>query len=176
MHLVELSQGLCRNQEPARSKARPLGEGQEPFPTARWPRGAARTRLGDCCRGVAAVEFAVTVPILFAFLFAALEFGRYNMIQQAANNAAYEAARQCILPGATVANGQTAGLNVLTMACITGGSVTITPNPILNTTTQVTATVTVPVSSNLWTRAVFCTATSTSRSCTMTCDWVDSAR
>ena len=44
-------------------------------------------------RGAAAVEFAMTVPILFMLLFAALELGRMNMIRQTANNAAYEAAR-----------------------------------------------------------------------------------
>jgi len=49
-----------------------------------------RNRRGPNRRcGVAAVEFALTAPILFLFLFAALELGRMNMIRQTANNAAY---------------------------------------------------------------------------------------
>ncbi len=127
-------------------------------------------------KGAAAVEFALTAPILFLFLFAALEFGRYNMLQQTANNAAFEAARQCILPGAAAADGQTAGLNVLSAARIAGGAVAISPSTITTTTTKVTATVTVPVTRNLWTAAAFCKSTSITKSCTLTCDWVDSTQ
>ena len=125
--------------------------------------------------GAAVVEFAITAPILFLFLFAALEFGRYNMILQTANNAAFEAARACVVPGAAAADGQTAGSNVLTAVGLNGGSVTINPATITNTTSQVTATVTVPVTSNLWTAPVFCKSSSVTKSCTLTCDWVDSA-
>ena len=91
-------------------------------------------RKGTDRRGAAAVEFALTAPILFLFFFAALEFGRYNMIQQTANNAAFEAARQCILPGASASDGQTAGLGVLSKVGITGGTVTISPTTITKTT------------------------------------------
>jgi Flp pilus assembly protein TadG len=125
--------------------------------------------------GAAAVEFALTAPILFLFLFAALEFGRYNMLQQTANNAAFEAARQCILPGAAASDGQTVGLNILRAARMTGGAVAINPATITTTTTQVTATVTVPVTSNLWAASLFCKSTSITKSCTLTCDRVDSA-
>ena len=127
-------------------------------------------------KGAAAVEFALTVPILFLFLFAALEFGRYNMIQQTSANAAFEAARQCIVPGAAAADGQTVGLNILKAARITGGSVTISPSTITITTPTVTATVTVPITRNLWTAAKFCTSTSITKSCTLTSDWVDSTQ
>jgi len=113
---------------------------------------------------------------LILFLFAALEFGRYNMIQQTANNAAFEAARACVVPGATASNGQTAGQNVLNDVGIKGATVTISPATITTTTTTVTATVTIPVTSNLWIAPLFCTSTSTSKSCTLTCEWTDSAR
>ncbi len=136
---------------------------------------ADRRRLAANRRGVSAVEFALTAPILFLFLFAALEFGRYNMILQTANNAAFEAARACIVPGATIANGQTAGANILSAVGISGGTVTINNGVALtNTTTQITATVTVPITRNLWTSAVFCKGTATTKSCTLTSDWVDS--
>ena len=40
---------------------------------------------------------------------------------------------------------------------------------------RVTATVTVRVTSNLWTAALFCKSTSITKACTLTCDRVDSA-
>ena len=137
---------------------------------------AGRSRCVVSRSGAAAVEFALTAPILILFLFAALEFGRYNMIQQTANNAAFEAARACVVPGATASNGQTAGQNVLNDVGIKGAVVTISPATITTTTTTVTATVTIPVTSNLWIAPLFCTSTSTSKSCTLTCEWTDSAR
>ncbi len=138
--------------------------------------GAGRKRWMAGRNGAAAVEFALTVPILTLFLFAALEFGRYNMLQQTAGNAAFEAARACIVPGATASNGQTAGQNILTAVGISGGTVSISPATITTTTTTVTATVTVPITSNLWLTPLFCKSTSTSKTCTLTCDWIDSAR
>jgi Flp pilus assembly protein TadG len=127
-------------------------------------------------RGAVTVEFALTASILFLFLFAALEFSRYNMIQQTANNAAFEAARQCILPGAAASDGQTAGLNVLTAAQITGGAVAINPSTLSLTTSTVTATVTVPVASNLWVTPLFTGKGTVTKACTLTVDWTDSAR
>ncbi len=137
---------------------------------------AGRSRCVVSRDGAAAVEFALTAPILFLFLFASLEFGRYNMIQQTASNAAFEAARACIVPGATASNGQTAGQNVLNSVGIKGATVTISPATITISTTTVTATVTIPVTSNLWTAPVFCKSTSISKSYTLTCEWTDSAR
>ena len=126
-------------------------------------------------RGAATVEFALTAPILFLFLFAALEFSRYNMLLQTANNAAFAAARACIVPGAAPSDGETAGQHVLGAVGIAGGTVDINPSTITLNTPQVTATVTIPVTRNLWITPVFCTATSVTKSCTLTCDWVDSA-
>jgi Flp pilus assembly protein TadG len=142
------------------------------------PIGLRRQRASR--RGTAAVEFALTVPILLLFLFATLAFGRYNMIQQTVNNAAFAAARHCIVPGATVADGQTAGAKVLSEGFVTGGSVTITPNPITTTTAQVTATVTAPISSNLWVTQIPGISTNifsgtASKTFTMTADLVDSS-
>jgi Flp pilus assembly protein TadG len=136
---------------------------------------AGWTRFRADRNGAIVVEFALTAPILFLFLFAGLEFGRYNMISQTVNNAAFEAARHCIVPGATAADGQTAGMNVLTYTGIKGGTVSISPNPILNTTTQVTATVSVPRSQNLWFTPMFTGTGTATKTYTMTTDWVYSA-
>lgn len=54
-------------------------------------------------RGVTAVEFAITAPIFFFVLIAGFEFGWHAVIRHTADNAAYEAARIAIVPGATAA-------------------------------------------------------------------------
>jgi len=50
-------------------------------------------------RGAATVEFALTVPLVFLFFFASIEFGRVYMIRQTLQNSAYEAARLGLVPG-----------------------------------------------------------------------------
>jgi len=130
-------------------------------------------------RGAAVVEIDLTAPILFMILFTSLEFSRYNMIQQTAYNAAFEGARQGILPGATAADCQTAGENVLKQVGIKNYTVTISPNPITNptthvTATQVTATVSVPVANNLWIKPMYLGSGTITKTCTLTCDWVNS--
>ena len=126
--------------------------------------------------GVAAVEFAMMVPIVFLLLFAALELGRMNMIRQTVNNAAYEAVRTCIVPGATHAEGEDAARNLLVSIGVTGYTITLTPDTITDTTSSVTAEVTVPYSINLWAKPVYVTTGSASATCTMTRDWVVSTR
>ena len=52
-------------------------------------------------RGAVAVEFAICVPLLFTLLFGCYELCRANLMQHAAESAAYEGARIGIIPGAT---------------------------------------------------------------------------
>ena len=59
---------------------------------------AARRRTG-----AAAVEFAIVAPIFFMLVLVSLEFGRLNIIRHTADQAAYEAARHAMVPGATAA-------------------------------------------------------------------------
>lgn len=131
-------------------------------------------------RGAATVEFALTAPVVFMFFFTALEFGRYNMIHQSANNAAYEAARKCIVPSAKIADAQAVGQAVLGAVGIKGATVGIVLDPtdteIQNTTRKVTVTVTIPVASNLWITPMFTSTAPVVKKCTMTRDWVYSAR
>ncbi len=58
------------------------------------PRKAARS-------GVAAVEFALVVPVFLLFVFGLIEFGRMMMVQQALTNAAREGCRTAILATTT---------------------------------------------------------------------------
>ncbi len=98
------------------------------------------------------------------------------MVQQTAINAAFEAARACVVPGATAATGQTAAQTILNAAGIKNATITMNPSTITNQTTTITATVSVPMSSNLWVIPSFTGTATTLKSCTMTLDWVYSAR
>jgi Flp pilus assembly protein TadG len=137
---------------------------------------ARRIRRPGDRSGAAAVEFALTAPILFMLLFTAIELGRMNMIRQTANNAAYEAARKCVVPGATVADGEAAGLAILQSIGVQGATVDVQPDPIDNDTPQVTATVTVPFNNNVWSSPVLSKNKSVTATCQMTRDWVVSTR
>ena len=143
--------------------------------TAARQQPAGRNPCAARRKSAATVEFALVASIFFLFVFAALEFARYNMILQTASNAAFDAARACIVPQASATLGQAAGTSTLNAAGIVGGSVTISPSTITNATTQITATVTVPVTRNLWTSANFFTNGTVTKSCTLIPDWLDSA-
>ncbi len=60
-----------------------------------------RRRSDPSRRGVAAVEFAMVVPIFVVFIFGMIEFGRILMVQQTLINGSREGARQAVLEGAT---------------------------------------------------------------------------
>jgi Flp pilus assembly protein TadG len=99
-------------------------------------------------RGAAAVETALTAPLLFLMFFAGIEFSRANMVRNVAENAAFEGARSGILPGATAqqcidrANAELARLN------INGAQVDVTPSVITHTTPDVTVVVNIPLAQN----------------------------
>jgi Flp pilus assembly protein TadG len=144
----------------------------------RYRTNRGRRFPGRC--GAAAVEFAMTVPIMLLLLFGALELGRMNMIRQTANNAAYEAARTCIVPGATKAEGVNAAKAVLDSIGVTYSDPVITLEPpaaeITDTTLSVTATVVVPYGTNMWVRPLFSKTGSATATCTLTRDWAVSTR
>ena len=99
-------------------------------------------------RGSTTVETALALPILFMIIFAGWEFSRINVIRNTMGNAAYEGARESMLPGATVTKSEDRAQEVLDAVGITGGTVTVSPNPITNTTTQVTVDISVPIVQN----------------------------
>lgn len=98
-------------------------------------------------KGAVTVEFAIALPILIAFTFTGVEFARVNMIRNTVANAAFEGARQGIVPGATSAECEAAADQLLNLVEIAGGTAAVTPNPILPSSDSVTVTVTVPITS-----------------------------
>ena len=106
-------------------------------------------------RGAVVVEFAICAPILFLMFFAALEFGRVNMIRQSIENAVYEGCRRGIVPGATAADCQAAAQIVLNSISANGADIDVTPAAITDDTEEVTVAISVPVNSNSWVVPLF---------------------
>lgn len=99
-------------------------------------------------KGAAAVEFAMTVPILILFLFATFELGRGNMMLNTTEAAAYEAARVGIIPGSTAAEAEESARQILVTAGVNNASVAITPNDLSVDSESVSVTVTVGYEEN----------------------------
>lgn len=126
--------------------------------------------------GGAVVEFAIVVPLFFLFLFAAIEFGRLNMVRHMVDNAAYEAARNAMVPGASTQEAINEANRVLALTGITGaqthiatvqlgevevveeeGEEEIVNEQIDDETIQVTVTITVPFAANAFLTPAFAT-------------------
>jgi Flp pilus assembly protein TadG len=105
--------------------------------------GARRHR-----RGVAAVEFALCAPVFFLFIFAMFEFTWMNVLRHTADNAAYEASRIVMVPGATAAQATAEANRILRIVGARGTSVTVTPGVIRADTRLVTVDVSVPMDRN----------------------------
>jgi Flp pilus assembly protein TadG len=99
-------------------------------------------------RGAAAVEFAITAPVFFLFLLASFEFGWLNVLRHTADNAAYEAARAAMVPGATAADATAKATGLLKIVGARGAKITITPTTLTTSTDEVTVAIDVPMSKN----------------------------
>jgi Flp pilus assembly protein TadG len=121
--------------------------------TNRIPRRRQTTKRSRA--GAVVVEFAISAPILFMFFFAALEFGRVNMIRQTIENATYEGSRRGIVPGATADDCRNAAQAVLNTVSTNNADIDVTPSIITQNTTQVTVAITVPINDNSWVSPFF---------------------
>ena len=108
-----------------------------------------RNKKYQCLRkGVTAVEFALTFPLLLALVFGSLEFSRANMIRNMCENAALEGARAGMVPGATAQDCMDAANELLDIIGIQNATVTINPTNVVPTTEEVEVTVTIPLADN----------------------------
>ena len=102
-------------------------------------------------RGVAAVEFALVVPLFLLLVFGMIEIGRGIMVSQILTNAAREGAREAILEGSTTGRVETVVGDYLTGTGISGGTVTVSPPPMdAYPRSPLTVSVSVPISNVLW--------------------------
>lgn len=98
--------------------------------------------------GATMVEMAIVVPVFLLVIFAGLEFTRISMMRNAANNAAYEAARTLIIPGARKVDAENEADRLLDIFGIRNYTVNVTPTTIEPTTSEVTVSIDVPFSEN----------------------------
>ena len=117
--------------------------------------------------GATLVEFAVVAPVFFLFIIASFEFGRLNVIRHTADNAAYEASRHAMVPGATAADAVAKATSILNIVGARGTQVTVNPSTLSPDVEQVTITVEVPMDQNGWIAPRF-TAATTMRSVSTT--------
>jgi Flp pilus assembly protein TadG len=100
--------------------------------------------------GAAAVEFAIVAPIFFIFVLGSLEFGRLNVIRHTADQAAYEAARHAMVPGATATEARTRANRMLRFVGARGARVDVQPAVLGPDVDEITVTVDVPMNQNGW--------------------------
>ena len=122
------------------------------------------SRNGCGRRGALTVEFAIVAPLIFLLFLGGLELTALNFARQTAGNASYEAARKLIIPGGTVAQAQAEGLRQMNIVGL-GTGVTVT---IVDSTTSVTATVSVPANNVSWGLVRFSSGYTLRQSCSLT--------
>jgi hypothetical protein len=100
-------------------------------------------------RGAYTVEFAVVLPLVFLLFLGGIEFARMHLVRHVVDNAAYEAARHVIVPGATADEAIAQAKRILASVNAVGAQVQITPNPITEETKSVSVKVILPCSENM---------------------------
>lgn len=72
------------------------------------------------------------------------------LLQHTVDTAAYEGARNAMVPGATSSEARSSALALINAAGLKGAAVTVTPEDITEETPLITVRVEVPVQSNVW--------------------------
>jgi hypothetical protein len=116
-------------------------------------------------RGALTVEFALTVPILFFFFFASVEFGRMHMIRHSLQNAVYEGARTALVP-----NTSDEAVRVATRSVLNASGVSTVQIVVDQREDQVTIAAQVPFDTESWGVPLFFTGRFLSSSITLTRD------
>ena len=108
-------------------------------------RSLRSARLGNRNRGGAvAAEFALVAPLVFTLFFGCYELARANLMQHAAESAAYEGARVGIIPGAEPGEVRAAAESVLTSVGVKVFDVEVSPGTITRETEKITVQIKVP--------------------------------
>ncbi len=107
-----------------------------------------RTSKREDRRGAVLVEFAIIAPVFFLIIMALFEFSWLNVVRHTADNAAYEASRAAMVPGATAAEAITEANRILSVIGVRGATVTVNPAVLDDSAAQVTVSVSIPISQN----------------------------
>ncbi len=98
--------------------------------------------------GAATVEFALVAPIVLMLCYTSVEFARVDMIRNTMEIAAYEGAREGIIPGAKAGKCRAVARSKLRAVGITNAKIRITPSVIQPDTQMVRVKVRVPLDEN----------------------------
>ena len=104
------------------------------------------------------VEFSVVLPVFLMIVFAGFEFSRICLVRNAAHNAAYQAARRVMVPGATVADANAEASRLLSVFGVSTFTLTVNPNPITLAANRVTVSVDIPADQCGWIAPMFTTS------------------
>ena len=99
--------------------------------------------------GAAAVEFALTVPLLFLVAFGCIEMTRYNLLKNVAHQAAFESARIGVKPGATVQEVIDEAKDQMKYVC-SDCVVQVSPTEITSNTDEITVVIQVDIRQQGW--------------------------
>ena len=106
-------------------------------------------------RGVTMVEFSVVLPVFLMIVFAGFEFSRICLVRNAAHNAAYQATRRVMVPGATVADANAEATRLLNVFGVNTFTLTVDPNPITLAADRVTVSIDIPAAQCGWITPMF---------------------
>jgi hypothetical protein len=110
---------------------------------------------------------AIVLPVALLLVLASFEFVRFFLMMHTAENAAYEAARTCIVPGASSSEAVNRAEQLLGFIGINDPSVVVSPSTILESDPFVEVTVSIPLSQNGWMGAGLFGDTTLSKKCKM---------
>ena len=100
--------------------------------------------------GAALVEFAFVLPIIMIFFYGMVELSRVMLLQHSVDTAAYEGARNAMVPGATASDAIASAKQLLTAAGLKSALITVEPTTISESTPLVTVRIELPVGENAW--------------------------
>ncbi|WP_425396254.1 TadE/TadG family type IV pilus assembly protein [Aeoliella sp.] len=109
---------------------------------------ASRNYRSSERRGAVMVEFAICAPVFILVVLAMFEFSWLNVVRHTADNAAYEAARVAMVPGATAAEAIAEAERIMSVVGARGTQVTVDPPNLGPDSTEVTVSVVIPVDDN----------------------------
>lgn len=118
-------------------------------------------------RAATVVEFALVVPIVLMFTFAAIEFARVVMIRHSVDNAVYESARVGIIPGGSADEVRGVVDHMLGVISVNDYLVEVIPAVLEADSPQITVRVTVPLDTNSYLPAQFFAGKSVRRELTL---------
>ncbi|MEM6690496.1 MAG: TadE family protein [Planctomycetota bacterium] len=82
-------------------------------------------RRAERRRGAALVEFAIVSNLLFLLVMTCIDFARLNMVRNLSQDAAYYAARQAMVPGATKQEAEDLARNIMSAMVASGVDVSV---------------------------------------------------